>query len=636
MNIQDNPLDFIKNNKKKDIIKFLIEADEAFFNTGNVLVPDDIYDIIKDYIREKYPKDPYLKRIGADESQKVKLPFYLGSQNKIKDSDVEITNFKKKYSGDYVISDKLDGISCLIVYNKGDITLYTRGNGTEGQDITHILEYIKGIPNLKNANCAIRGELIISKKNWNKIKEYGANARNVVAGAINSKILNKIILNNIEFVAYNLLEPSMNQSNGLIYIKDLGIKVVRHAIEKDITLEILSKYLIEWRNTAEFEIDGIVVVDNNIHKNLKDKNPIHSFAFKSIHTHEQVEVIVSSVEWNISKDKYIKPIVKFNEIDLDGVKIKQASGFNASFIEKNKIGAGSRIIIIRSGGVIPHIHTVLTTSASGTPSFPNDILYKWNETGVDIILDSSLKNRDHDIQEILYFIKTLEIENLGIGIITKIYDNGYDNLKKVINITINELLKIDGVKEKLANKVFESLQKIKETDCLKMMDASNVIGRGFGSKRLKLITDAYPYILKQDVVSRKKIEKLTIDDLIKIQGVSDITARTFLNNISKFHDFYDNLGIKCKTNMIIIEEKTNNIINGKSIVFSGFRDKDIEKFIEKNGGIIKNSISKNTDFLFISSDADRSSKVLKAEELKVPIVIRNNEKWHELFKTNII
>lgn len=109
----------------------LIIADNAFFNGDKSILKDDIYDIIKDYVRKKYPKDPYLKHIGADVDNKVVLPYYMGSQNKIKDSEEEITKYKKQYKGPYVISDKLDGVSCLIVYKKTennnyDIKLYTR------------------------------------------------------------------------------------------------------------------------------------------------------------------------------------------------------------------------------------------------------------------------------------------------------------------------------------------------------------------------------------------------------------------------------------------------------------------------------------------------------------------------------
>lgn len=639
--IQSNPTGFLQKAKKKEIIDFLKSADEAFFNTGKTLVSDDIYDIIKDYVREKYPKDAYLKRVGADEENKVKLPYYMGSQNKIRDSEDEIRKFQAKYKGSYVISDKLDGISCLVVYSSSGIKIYTRGNGKEGQDISHIIDYVKGIPRLRDTNMAVRGELIISRKNWEKMKKdgaEGANARNVVAGAINSKILNKAILAHIEFIAYSLLNPQMSVDQALAHIKSTGIKIVRHTVVKDLNLNLLSQYLEEWRHNAEYEIDGIVVSDNNHHPITKGKNPEHSFAFKSIHTHEQVEVIVQQVEWNVSKDGYIKPIVKFNEIELDGVKIKQATGFNAAFIEKNKIGAGSRIIIIRSGGVIPHIHSVLTQSASGKPAMPTDVKYSWNDTHVDIIIIKDGKNREYDIQQMLYFAKTLEIENLGQGIITKLYDAGYDSIKKLAHITVADLLLVDGFKDKSATKLYDSIQKIRQADCLQVMDASNMFGRGFGSKRIKLITDEYPFILKQDARSRQQSLKLVVADLTKIKGVSEITARTFLEGLSKFHTFYDELGIKCQASSELAErgevaerpagQEPNTMIANKTFVFTGFRDKNLEKYIEEQGGSVKTAVSKNTDYLVVADKSDNSTKMQKAKELGIPIILSTHPMWN--------
>jgi NAD-dependent DNA ligase len=119
---------------------------------------------------------------------------------------------------------------------------------------------------------------------------------------------------------------------------------------------------------------------------------------------EKVIVTVKDIEWNVSKDKYLKPIVKFDEIKLNGVKIKQATGFNADYISKNNIGIGSKIVIIRSGDVIPHIKEVLTPSLNNKPLFP-DIDYVWK--GKDIMIDNDIKNRDQDIKTYTYFMKSL-------------------------------------------------------------------------------------------------------------------------------------------------------------------------------------------------------------------------------------
>lgn len=624
--INAKPQDFIKTNKKKDIINILKEADNAFFNIGQPKLTDDIYDIIKDYIRKKYPKDPYLQRVGADVDNKVELPYYMGSQNKIKDSESEITKYKKKYPGPYLISDKLDGVSGMIVYNGDNIKLYTRGNGREGQDISHLYKYISGFPKIQD-NLAVRGEFIISKENWDILKKQDetlSNPRNTVCGAINSKILNKDLLKMIDFVAYTMVYP--NLSNGLPELVKMKFNVVNNIVMDDINLDILSKNLEDSRKN-NYVIDGIVISDiSKVYEIALGKNPEHSFAFKSIHTLDQVEVIVKEVEWNISKDKYMKPIVKFDEILLDDVKIKQATGFNAGYIEKHNIGPGSRIVIIRSGNVIPHIQSVLTASANGKPSMPGELNkdYKWNDTHVDIIKIGEGTNADFDIKNIVYFMKTADVDNMGPGNITKIYNAGFHDIKSILKIKKEDLLKIEGFKDKSADNILKSLEKVKELDCLVLMDASNMLGRGFSYKKIKMITDVYPSILIDNAENREKSLKISVEDLMKVEGIAEISAKLFIENLPRFYEFYDSLGVKCKS----IEEKVDKSvektekanIKDKKFIFSGFRNKEYEKIIVENGGKVVTTISKSTDYLIVKNKTEKSGKIDKATELGVKIL----------------
>jgi DNA ligase (NAD+) len=626
--INAKPQDFIKTNKKKNIINVLKEADNAFFNSGQPKLTDDIYDIIKDYIRKKYPKDPYLQRVGADVDNKVELPYYMGSQNKIKDSESEITKYKKKYPGPYLISDKLDGVSGMIVYTGEDIKLYTRGNGREGQDISHLYKYISGFPKIKKQDkLAVRGEFIISKDNWDILKKQDdtlSNPRNTVSGAVNSKILNKELLKMIDFVAYTMVYP--NLPNGLPELVKMKFNVVNNIVMNDINLAILSKNLEDSRKN-NYVIDGIVISDiSKVYEIALGKNPEHSFAFKSIHTLEQIEVIVKEVEWNISKDKYMKPIVKFDEILLDDVKIKQATGFNAGYIEKHNIGPGSRIVIIRSGNVIPHIQSVLTASANGKPSMPGELDkdYKWNDTHVDIIKIGEGRNAEFDIKNIVYFMKTAEVDNMGPGNITKIYNAGFHDIKSILKIKKEDLLKIEGFKCKSADNILKSLEKIKELDCLVLMDASNMLGRGFSYKKIKMITDVYPSILIDNAENREKSLKISVEDLMKVEGIAEISAKLFIENLPRFYEFYDSLSVKCKG----IEEKVDKSIKktekanikDKKFIFSGFRNKDYEKIIVENGGKVVTSISKLTDYLIVKNNTEKSGKIDKAKELGVKIL----------------
>ena len=507
--------------------------------------------------------------------------------------------------------------------------MWTRGDGHYGQNISHLFPYLRLNLSKFNPNdkIAIRGELIISKENWNKISNVGANARNVVAGVIHSKTINHDIISKIDFVAYDLLFPRKNIADAFELIEELNIPLVKYKKiqETQLTLETLSSTLTEWRKTSSYEIDGIVIYHNETHKLLTGKNPKYAFAFKTILTHEQAEVIVTDIEWNISKHRYLKPIVKFNEVSLAGVKIKQATGFNAAYIKNNNIGPGSRLIIVRSGDVIPHILTVLTPSANGKPKMP-DVSYIWTDTEVDILLANTQKNREQDIQAYIHFMKTLNIEGVKEGVITKLYDNGFDTLSKIINISIDELMSIEGFKDKSATKIIDALNNIKSVSCDKLLTASNIFGRGFGEKKFQLIIDEYPYI----VINKEKALKLTITDLTKIKGIAETTAKQFIENLPKFFEFYEELNIKCIKTKIATpvasspSNKLMTVFKDKKVVFTGFRNKDYENIIIAVGGKIITAISKSTDYLIIKDKNEKSSKIDKANEYGVNIMTKED------------
>jgi len=619
----------------KELVKILKDADNAYFNESRVILTDYEYDEIKDYFKQKYPKNPYLKEIGSQvpDKLKVQLPYFLGSQDKIKYENVkELKLWVSKYFKplEYVISEKLDGISCLIIssIDKDEITLYTRGDGYYGQDITKFKDFIKSIPKKIPRGVAIRGELLLSKSNWEKVKDHGVNARNLVGGVINSKTPNKIVLPLIDFVAYDLLNERIENFNALAKIKKMGFNVVKHTLIKEhLNNELLLELLKDFRDTSNYEIDGIVITHNSKNPIAIGKNPDFSFAFKSNSLIEKAEVRVTDVEWNISKDKYLKPIVKFNPVKLDGVVIKKATGFNADFIVKNKIGIGSIIVIQRSGGVIPDIVEILKESDNGNAIMPN-ISYKWNKTKIDIIADTDEKNREHDIKSYTFFMKSLDIKGVGEGIITKLYDNSFDTLKKIINITKDELLKIDGFKEKSAENLLLSLSEIQKKSCIEIMIASNLLGRGMGGKKLDLILSKFPFIC----TDKSKAKQLTALEIKSINGMGDVGSQQFIDNLNKFYEFYEDLGMNikepAKKEVITNKPKTKNNKNfeNKHFVFTGFRNKDYEAEIKNNNGHVDSSVNKTTNYLVIKDKTKITEKVKKAEAKGVIIITEEDFK----------
>ena len=608
--------------KTKELVKILKEADDAYHNKGKNIMTDEQYDLIKDRLKNISPKNPYFKLVGfkPPEKMKMKLPYYLGSQNKIKYGNIkELDNWFSKFNkpNEYVISEKLDGISCLFINDNG-IKIFTRGDGIYGTDISFIKDIIK-FPKKIPEGFAVRGELLLSKKNWELLKDMGANARNVVAGIINSKTINKKVLEKIDYVVYDVFNERMKNEDALKLAKKLKFKIAKYKVVKGlITNEKLFELLKDFKKNSEYEIDGIVITHNKPYEIKNGDNPPYSFAFKSNELLDVAEVIVNNVEWNISKDRYMKPIVQFNPVKLNGVVIKQATGFNADFIEKNKIGLGSIIKIQRSGEVIPHIISIVKEADDGNPMMPT-IPYKWNKTHIDIIAELDDKNREVDIKNFMFFMKSLKIKGVSEGILTKLYDNGFDSLKKIIYITKDEVLKIDGFKDKSASNLIEALDEIKKKNCNEIMIASNIIGRGLGEKKLELILKNYPDICQ----NKKKGLDIKIEDLMKINGMGELTSQLFKDNLEKFYDFYEDLGFKLKKiNVKTIINK--GIFENVYFVFTGFRSDELEKFIKDNSGNVESTITSKTNYLIMKDRSKITNKISKAMEKGVKIISKDD------------
>jgi NAD-dependent DNA ligase len=377
----------------------------------------------------------------------------------------------------------------------------------------------------------------------------------------------------------------------------------------------LSELLVERREKSDFEIDGIVVSHNNSHAHVQGENPKYAFAFKSVQTMDKAEVVVTKIEWNVSKDGYMIPVVHFNPVHLAGVMIQKAHGFNGKYVKDNKLGPGSRIIIMRSGDVIPYIVEVLSASASGTAQMP-EIEYEWSKTNVDIIISKKdgATNDIVNLKSIEYFFDKIDIKGISKATISKIYNSGFKDIKSIINVSKTDLLKIDGFKDKTADKIVDGFkQAFSDVDCVLLMDASNTLGRGFGRKKIELILENFPNLLKSRTIP-------SMNDMVAIKGIEHKTAEAFIDNLPKYFDFYDNLGLKC-TEPTQVEKEPNSVKLGHiNVVFTGFRDKDIEEYIIANGGKVSGSVSKNTSHVVVKDKNKDSSKAVKAKELGVPVV----------------
>jgi NAD-dependent DNA ligase len=612
---QKDPNDFIENNNVKQLIKLAKFVSSKYYSSESI-VSDEEYDILTDTIRNLEPNNSFFKEIGTDCKQNniVELPFYMGSMDKIKNSK-DVIDWSHKYSGPYYISDKLDGISALLELDKKNGNkLYTRGNGLKGNDITPLLKYLN-IPLLDAEYVVVRGELIMSKDKFKKYSDKMANARNLVCGTVNSKKVNKEKIKDIDFVAYEIIEPWLPVKDQFKALKTNKFKTVYNTILDNINIINLSTLLKERKDNSEYDIDGMIVSYGNPKKRLEKGNPDYAFAFKQTFENQTVNVTVLDVEWNESKDGYLKPRLILEPTKLSGVTIKYVTAFNAKYVLDNNIGPDTIIKLVRSGDVIPHILQIIKSTKAKMP----ELDYIWTDTNVDII--AKKQSMDGLIQSLTFSVQKLKIKNVNEGIIKKLVEND-KNIKNIIdllNIDKNFLLDLDSFKEKKATLVFNSIQEaIQNMTLLDFMVASNTLGRGLGERKIKKILDTYPNIItehKKDIYNK----------IIKLEGFDEVTTNLFTNNFDDFIKLFNKLPSKLQKQLLIIKEKqnVNNRFKDLKIVFSGFRNKEWKQIIEEEGGEVVSNVSKNTDILIAKEEDIKegdNSKIKKAKDLKIKIL----------------
>ena len=627
--LQANPYAILGMMSVKEIAALVKKANAAYHKQGQPLLSDDLYDLVINYLAKLSPDHPLVQsEVGAavSKKEKVALPVYMASLNKIKDDPAAIDRWVAKWPGEYVISDKLDGISALVQVVGGNVSMYTRGDGTHGQNIKHLLPHIHGIPKFTAStnDLLVRGELILPRVAWDTIFDR-ANPRNTVAGLANSRRLDEsalTIASLVHFVAYESIEPRLKPSDAMAFLKRTGFEVVHHVTTKpsSVTVDALSEILMTRRKESIYDVDGIVVVHNDVHENESSINPPYAFAFKSILTHDKAEVIVKEVQWNVSKHGVLKPVVTFDTVYLSNAHISRASGHNAQMIKKNGIGPGARIVIIRSGDVIPYIYSIVNSAE--TTSLPDPVAYpwKWNDSGVEIVLKHPELAAEYALKQLTNYATVFGIKGIGAKLVKRLYDNGIDTVKKLANITKVDLYKACRSAE-ITKKIYTQLQEIfSKARCVEFMNASNVFGAGLGQNKLRMIAEAIPSVLNPDAPYPQ------LADIVVIKGIGERNARQFLDHLTDFHQFMYDAGLPCRSSKIDILDTPEGCMSivSKNIVFTGFRSKELTEYIEQHGGRVMTGVTTNIHILVARSNDDESTKSEMARELEIPIMAQKD------------
>ncbi len=606
-------------NELKDKIT---KANEAY-RTGNSIISDSEYDKLVEELSLLSPDDELLTKVGhvvVDESRKTKLPIEMASMNKIKSMDdindwCRLKNISKNEV--VVITPKFDGLSLCV--NEFSNDAFTRGDGQFGQKsnehyklIDNHLYDVENVDPFSPIDCQFTyGEVMMSKKTFTeKYSNDFANPRNLVAGLLNSKEATQS-LKDCDYIKYgaiftpDLMKMRYTKQEVIDYLNQYQkVKVQYHVCKiSELTEELLISLFKEY--SIDYEIDGLIIEINNLSlqytlgRETSSNNPCYARAFKHPSFEQSAETEIIGISWNISKQGYLKPTLHVRPIKLDGVTVSNVTGNNARFVKDMGIGVGAKVIVKRSGMVIPIIADVVETVEFQMPDVPN---IDWNENGVELV--TLTETDDQKLKKNISFFEILEADNVSEGVITQLWDAGYKTISDILKLTTSDLEKIDRFGKRKAKIVYDSIQKSVSNVQLSKLQHATGIFKGLGSKKLVLLEDF--------------VTKPTINQVMSIEGFAEISAKSYVDSYDEFFDFIKDLPITITEKVEVV--KTGNDLDGKQFVFTGVRRKDLEEVIVSRGGLIGGSVSKNTTHLVMKSKGSGSSKETKAISLGVTIL----------------
>ena len=294
----------------------LEKYEQAYFNNQSI-IEDEEYDKLVDIYESRFG---CYRKIGAkpNSHNKIKLSFFMSSLKKAKDQKT-IDLWSKKYGDVFTLTDKIDGISLGLTIQNDTYTLYTRGDGNYGTDVSFLLEFLR-LPKT-DGDIKIRGELVMPISVFDECKDK-KDPRNVVSGLVNSRILSqddKKLIKQLLFITYRIVPfgkypDELKHSEQLKILSDMGFTIpkydiiTKHELNINTLKSILKKRIIK----SIYKMDGLVIIDDNPHEYPTDSNPKHCIAFKN--NTETIETRVNLVEWNISKNGLLKPRINIEPV----------------------------------------------------------------------------------------------------------------------------------------------------------------------------------------------------------------------------------------------------------------------------------------------------------------------------------
>jgi NAD-dependent DNA ligase len=581
----------------EEIVHLLKEASDAYYNGGTLMMDDDTYDSLVERLKEINPDHSYLNTVGAPPPGATKLPFPMPSLDKIKPGEDTLKRFLAANHG-FVISEKLDGLSAL--WNPRTEKLYLRGDGIMGQDISHLVHL--GIRGLIRGTEILRGEIILPRY------ETQALRRSWVNGQVHQKSPIQENISKIHFVAYEIMNSRMTRYEQFEWLKKNKYEVPWYvsANTSTVTETQLSEQLITRREVSDYDTDGLVIGFNKApvseSTDTRARNPKDCVAFKMSLADQSAETTVQEVIWTPSAQGYIIPRLRFDPVVIGSATIEFCTAHNARTILQTKLGPGAKVVIRRSGDVIPKLDRVLTTATQ--PSFPPVGTWEWDG---DVHIKVVGEPVEVTVAKLHYFLKTLEIPGSGPATASALVAANIVGPATLWAATSDTLSKILG--PKTGSMLYANLRttflKVTESD---LMQASSTMPRGVGDTKLSALF---------------KVES----DPRNWQNVTAPEAWTTTSFQAFLQELPNYVSWRQKEIHWIpypILQAATNTKNQIPVCITGFRDKNLEQQAATKGyELVTNLTGKVTLLLVPDGEVKETEKIKTAREKGIRILSRS-------------
>ena len=547
----------------------------------------------------------------------------------------------------YVCELKIDGLSISLTYENGVlVTGATRGDGSVGEDITENLKRVKDIPLVlpEPVNITVRGECYMPRASFDRVnqirQENGepefANPRNAAAGTLRQLDTKIVAKRNLATFLYQEVSPTdqSSQEGVLEKLARLGFVVNQERVLAEDMEQIWDfiQKVAQLREDLPYDIDGIVIKVNDLavqeELGFTVKAPKWAVAYKF--PAEEKEAKILSVDWTVGRTGVVTPTANLTPVQLAGTTVSRATLHNVDYIAEKDIHQDDTVIVYKAGDIIPAVLRVVKDKRvsdqalavpTHCPSCQSELLHFEDEVAlrcINPLCPAQIK------EGLNHFASrdAMNITGLGPAVVEKLFAAQLvEDVAGIYRLTVEDLLTLEGFKEKSAEKLYEAIQASKENSAEKLLFGLGI--RHVGSKVSQILLQEFHDLDQLATADPERIA--SIDSLGMV--VAESLKRYFAQEGSKrLLQELKEAGV----NMDYLGEKVaaDAALSGMTVVLTGKLERltrsEAKAKLESLGAKVTGSVSKKTDLVVAGSDA--GSKLTKAQELGIQV---EDEAWLE-------